>query len=123
MALEFTDFSAAQAGNVDVVAWAVGLVVVAIAAKMEQVQFIDKPLLLEEIDGSVDGDEVDVGTDFLRAIEDLIDVKMLLSVVHNLEDYAALAGQTNATLTKGVLEMARWVRGVDAFAGRDSVCG
>jgi hypothetical protein len=92
MAFEFTDFAAAQAGYVDVVAGAVGLVVVAIAAEMEQVQFIDESLLLEEVNGSVDGDEVDVRTDFLCAIEDLIDVEMLLSVVHNLEDYPALAG-------------------------------
>ena len=56
MALEFTDFSAAQAGNVDVVAWAVGLVVMAITPEMEEIEFVDEAMFFEEIDGAVNSD-------------------------------------------------------------------
>ena len=121
MALEFADFAAAEAGDVDVIARAVGFVIVAIAAQVEKVEFIDEALFLEEIDSAIDGDEMDFGADFLGAFEDLIDVEMLFGVVHDLENDAALAGEANAALTQGLLKMAGGVSGIDAFAGRDSM--
>jgi hypothetical protein len=105
---------------VDVIARAVGFVIVAIAAKVEEIEFVDEALAFEEIDGAVDGDKVDFGIDFLGAFEDLVDVEMLLCGIHDLENDAALAGETNATLAEGVLEMARGFGGVDAFAGGDA---
>jgi hypothetical protein len=39
---EFADFAAAETGYVDVVAGAVGFVVVAIAAEVEEVEFVDQ---------------------------------------------------------------------------------
>jgi len=63
---------------------------------------------------------MDFGTDFLGAFEDLVDVEMLLGGVHYLEDDTALAGETNAAVAKGVLEMARGLGGVDTFTGRDA---
>ena len=125
MRFEFADFAAAQAGNVNVVARAVGFVVVAIPAKMEEIEFVDEALLLEEIDGAIDGDQVDVGANLLGTFENLIHVEMLFGVVHDLEDDAALASEADVALTKSLLEMAGSVRSVDAFAGRDSMgrCG
>ena len=54
--LEFTDFAATEASNVDVVAWAVGLVVMAITPEMEEIEFVDEAMFFEEIDGAVNSD-------------------------------------------------------------------
>jgi hypothetical protein len=121
MGFEFADLAATQTGDMDVVPRAMSFVIVPIAAEMEEIELVDETFFFEEVDGAVDGDEMDLGTDFLGALEDLIDIKVLLGGIHDLEDDAALAGETNAPLTKGVLEMARGVGGVDAFAGRDAV--
>jgi len=43
---EFADFATAETGDVDVVAGAVGFVVVAIAAEMEEVEFVDQAFFL-----------------------------------------------------------------------------
>ena len=119
-AFEFADFAAAQAGNVDVVAWAVALVIVAVAAEMEQVEFVDQALLLKEVDGAIDGDEVDAGVDLLRASEDLVNVEVLFGVVHDLEDDTALLGHAQATLGEDLLELAGGFGGVEAFPGGDA---
>jgi hypothetical protein len=121
--LEFADLAAAEAGDMNVIAGAVGFVVVAVAAEVEKIELVDEALALEEVDGAVDGDEVDVGIDFLGAVEDLVDVEMLLGSVHDLEDDAALAGEADATVAKGVLEMALGSGGVDALTGGNAMCG
>jgi hypothetical protein len=118
---EFTDLAAAETGYMDVVAWAVRLVVVAVAAEMEKVEFVDETFFLEQVDGAVDGDEVDFRADFLGAIENLVDVEVLFGGVHDLKNDAALAGETDTALAQGILEMAGRFGGVDAFATRDAM--
>jgi hypothetical protein len=118
---EFADFATAEAGDVDVVAGAVGFVVMAVAAKVEEIELVDEAFFFEEVDGAVNSDEVDFGADFLRAVEDLIDVEVLFGGVHDLEDDAALASEADAALAEGVLEMAGGFGGVDAFAGGDTM--
>ncbi len=120
---EFADFAAAETGDMNVVAGAVGFVVVAVAAEVEKVEFVDEAFFFEEINGAVNGDEMDGGIDILSAGEDLIHVEMLLGSVHNFEDDAALAGEANSLFTQGLLEMAGGIGGVDAFAGRDAMGG
>jgi hypothetical protein len=66
---------------------------------------------------------MDVGIDLLGALEDLIDVEMLFGAVHDLEDDAALARETNAALAQCLLEMARGVGGIDTLARRDTPSG
>jgi hypothetical protein len=120
---EFADLAATETGDMDMVAWAVGFVVMAIAAEMEEVEFVDEALALEEIDGTVDGDKVDVGVDFLCATEDLVDVEVLLGGVHDLQNHATLAGETDAAFAKSVLQVARRRGSVDAFAGGNAMRG
>ncbi len=107
----------------DVVARAVGFVVVAVAAEVEEVELVDEAFFFEEVDGAVDGDEVDGGVHFLGASEYLIDVEMLLGGVHDFEDDAALASEANSLFAEGFLQVAGGFGGVDAFAGRDAMCG
>jgi hypothetical protein len=119
--LEFTDFATADAGDMNVIARTMSFVVVTIAAEMEEIEFVDETFFFEQVDGPIDGDEMDFGVDFLGAIEDLVDIEVLLGGVHHLENHAALASETNATLAKRLLEMARGGGGIDAFAGRDAM--
>jgi hypothetical protein len=120
---ELADFAAAEAGNVDMVAGTVGFVVVAVAAEMEKIEFVDETFFFEEIDGAIDGDKVDGGVHFLGASEDLVNVEVLLGGVHDFEDDAALAGEANSLFAESFLETASGFGGVDAFAGRDAMCG
>jgi hypothetical protein len=69
---------------------------------------------------------VDFRIDSLGALEDLIDVEMLLGGIHDLKDNAALAGEADAALAESVLEVPGGFGGVDAFTGRDAArwrCG
>jgi hypothetical protein len=120
---EFADFAAAEAGYVDVVAWAVGFVIVAVAAQVEEIELVDKAFFFEEVDGAVDGDEMNGGVHFLGAFENLVDVEVLLGVVHDFEDDATLASEANSLFAEGFLQVAGGIGGVDAFARRDPMCG
>ena len=125
-AFEFADLAAAKAGDVDVVARAVAFVIVAVAAKMEEVELVDEALFFEEVDGAVNGDEMNAGIDFLGALEDLVDIEMLLGGVHHFENDAALASQANFAFTNGLLKLSGGLGGVEALAGRNAVgrrCG
>lgn len=121
MTLEFANLSTTQASHVDVIARTVCFVIVAIAAKMKQIQFVNQALFFQEIDGAIYSYEVDLGTDLLRALEDLVNVEMLLGVVHDLKDDATLTREADAPLPKGLLEMSSGIRRIDAFAGRDAM--
>ncbi len=48
MTLEFADFTTTQAGDMNVIARTVRLVIVAVAAKMQQVEFVDQAVFLQE---------------------------------------------------------------------------
>jgi hypothetical protein len=99
----------------------VGFIIVAIPTKMEEVELVDEAFLFEEIDGAVDGDQVDGRVHLLGAGEDLIDVEMLLGVVHDLENDAALAGEADAFGAKSFLQAACGLGGIKAFAGGDTM--
>jgi hypothetical protein len=103
------------------VAGTVGFVVVPVAAEVEKIELVDEAFFFEEVDGAVDGDEVDGGVDFLGAFEDLVDIEVLLGVVHDFEDDAALAGEANSLFAESFLEMAGGISGVEAFAGGDAM--
>lgn len=123
LALEFADFAAAKAGDVDVVARAVGFVVVAMAAEMEQVEFVNQALALEQVERAVDGDARDPRVHFLRTREDFSGVEMPRGGVHHLEDDAALAREANSLSRELALQIPRRVLDVDAFAGGDAMAG
>ena len=118
---EFADLAATKAGDMNVVARAVGFVVVAIATKVQEIKLVNEAFFLQQVDRAVDGDEVNFRADFLSAIEDLINVEVLLGRVHDLENDTALASETNTALAQGVLKMAGGFGSVNAFAARDAV--
>jgi len=118
---ELANLAATEAGDMNVIAGTVGFVVMAVAAEVEKIELVNEAFLFEKVDGAVDGHEMDGGVNFLGAREDLVDVEVLLGVVHDFQDDAALAGEADALLAKRSLETAGGVGGVDAFAGRDAM--
>jgi hypothetical protein len=59
--------------------------------------------------------------DFLRAIQNLVNVQVLLGVIHHLKNDPALAGEANSPRSQSLLEFPGGFRGVEAFAGRNPV--
>ena len=96
VAFEFHDFSAAQAGHVDVVALWPALVVMLFALHVHEVELVDQPVALEQVDGAIDGDFIDLGIQFAGFAQDLAGVEVLLGRFHDGEDGAALAGHAQA---------------------------
>jgi hypothetical protein len=102
---------------VDVVAWAMAFVEVAVAAKVKKIELVDEAVSLEEIECAIDGDARDFGIDFLCAVEDFAGVEVATSGFHYLEKDAPLAGDANAARTEFALQTAGCFMDVDAFAG------
>lgn len=121
IALEFADLAAPQARHMDVVARTVRFVIVAVAAQVEQVQLVDQAFFFQQVNGAVDGDKVHARVNFLRALENLIHVEVLLGVVHDLQDDAALAGHANPARGRSLLEFSRGFRGIEALSGRNAM--
>jgi len=93
-----------------------------VATEVEEVELVNEAFFFEEVDGAVDGDEVDARIDFLGAREDLVHVEMLLGIVHDLEEDAALAGQADTALTERLLEVAGGLGGVETLTAGDTAC-
>jgi hypothetical protein len=123
LALEFANLATAYAGDMDVVAWAMAFVEMAVAAEMQQIEFVDQTELLEQFERTINGDPRDFGVKFLRTFENFSRIKVPGSTFDYLKQDTALARQTNATSTKFALEATRRFVNVDAFTGRDTMCG
>jgi hypothetical protein len=120
---KFADFAAAQAGDVDVIARAVGFVIVLIAAEMQQIEFVDQAMALQEIERAIDGDAMDMGIDALGALKDFVGGEMALGAVHHLEKDAALAREADAFFDQRFFQAAGTRIDVNAFSGTDAMCG
>jgi hypothetical protein len=120
---KFADFAAAQAGDVDVVARAVGFVIMLIAAEMQEIEFVDQAMALQEIERAIDRDAMDAGIDALGALEDFIGCEVALGAIHHLEEDAALAREAHAFFYQRFFEAAGARINVNAFSGTDAMCG
>src|SRR5207237_6473822 len=72
-------------------------------------------------DRSVDGPAVHARVNFLRPLENLVSVEMLLGVVHHLQDYAALPGHANAARRYRLLKFSGGLCGIEALTGGNPV--
>ena len=115
-AFYFPYFSAAQTGDVNVVAQAVAFVIVLVAANVEKVKLVDEAVALEHIERAIDGDAMDVRIDFLGAFENGSGVEVLVGVVHDLNENAALSSEANFLGRESGLQAAGTLMSVDPFA-------
>lgn len=118
---KFTHFSATHAGDMDVVARAVAFVIVAMAAKMEKVQFVDEAVILEQIHRAINRDARDIRIDFLRALENFFRVHMPRRALEYFDEHHALPREANAAFPDLAREMARGFVLINAFADRRTV--
>ncbi len=84
-AFEFADFAAADAGYVDMVAWAMAFVEVAVAAEMQEVELVDQAVAFQEIESAIHRYARDARIEFLGALQDFVGVEMAAGGVHYLE--------------------------------------
>src|SRR6266852_4149207 len=115
-ALELAHLATAQASDVDVVAGAVAFVVVLVAADVQQVELVDQPVALEQIESPIDGDAVHPRVDALRPAEDGAGIEVPLGAIHHLQQDAPLASQPHTAVFERRLQLARPGIGVDSFA-------
>jgi hypothetical protein len=123
LAFEFTDFSALNAGYVNMIARAVAFVVMTMPSEMEKVQLVDQPVVFEQFQGAIDGYTRNFGVDLLSLLQDFGGVHMANSRFNYLNDDAALTREANVPGAKLALKLACGFVNVDAFACGNTVCG
>jgi len=101
----------------DMIARAVAFVEMAVAAKMQEIEFVNQALALQQVDRAIDGDARDVGIYFLCTFEDFASVEMPAGGFHDLEQDAALFREADSPSAEFLLEAARRLVNVDAFTG------
>ena len=116
--LKLAYFSAANAGDVNVIARAVAFVIVAMAAQMEKIEFIDEAVTLEQVHRAIDSHTRDIGIDPLRAFENLFRIHVPRCPLEYFNEHHALTREANAARLDLPCEMAGWLVFVNAFAGR-----
>jgi hypothetical protein len=94
--LEFRDLAAAQAGHVDVVTLRAALVKMFFSLHVHEIEFIDQAVPLEQTEGAVDGDAVDVGIEAAGVAQDLAGVEVLFGGFDHAQDGAALMRHAEA---------------------------
>ena len=107
----------------DVIARTMAFVEVLVAAQVQEIEFVNQAVALEQVKGAVNGDAVDAGINFLRAFQYRSGVQVAFRIVHDFEEDFSLACEADPALFEGGLEPAWALVRVDALAGRDSMCG
>ena len=107
----------------DVVARAMAFVEVLVTPEVQEIEFVDQAVALEQIESAINSDTMNAGIDFLRAFEDGAGIEMAFGIIHYFKQNFSLAREAYAALFEGRLETSRALVRVDAFAGRDSMCG
>jgi hypothetical protein len=97
IAFEFHNLAAAEASHVDVVALGTALVEVLLALHMHQIELVNEPVALKQLQSAVYGNSVDGGVELARMTQELCGVEMLLGVFNHAENSAALPSQAKAT--------------------------
>ncbi len=120
-ALKLSHLAATQARHVNVISRPVRLVVMPVAAQMQQIQLINQSLFFEKINRSVDGNEVHARIDFLRPRQNLIYVQMLLRGIHHLQNDTPLPRHAYATRSHSLLNPTSCLCSIEALTRGNSV--
>ena len=123
LGFKLTHFSALQTRDVNVIAGAVAFVEMLVAAQVEQIEFVDQAVALQQIQRSVHRYAMHARIEFLRALQDRSRIQMALGIVHDFEQNFSLARQSHAAFLESGLQTARSFMRVDALSGGNSMCG
>jgi hypothetical protein len=105
--LELGDLAAAQASHVDMIALRTTLVKMLFSLQVHEIEFVNQAVALEQMQGAIDGDAIDLRVDATGFAEDLAGVEMLFGGFDDAEDGAALAGHTQPARHQFCLKTAR----------------
>jgi hypothetical protein len=92
-----------------------------IAADVQQIKLVNQANALEHVERAVDGDAVNAGVDFLRAVENCSGVEMLVGAIHDLNQNSALASEADSFGGKRGLQAAGTLVSVDSFSAGDAL--
>lgn len=95
---ELFDLPAAQAYDVRVLGLHPGLVVMLVPADVHEVEFVDEAALFQHLEGSINGDAVELRVPFLREEEQTLGVEVLSGTIDELKQDLALFGEADAPL-------------------------
>src|SRR5215831_13558245 len=93
-------------------------VIVAMTAKMKQVQLVNQTVALQQVHGAVNRDARDVGINLLRTLENFLSVHVTRGAFENFYQNHTLTREANTSRLDLALQMARRLVLVDAFADR-----
>lgn len=105
------------------VARAVAFVEMLVATEVQEIEFVDEAVALEQVESAINRDSMDAGIDFLRAFKNGAGIEVAFGVVHYFEENFSLAREAYAALFEGGLKAAGALVRVDALASGDSMCG
>lgn len=121
LAFELSDFPAAHASHVNMVARAVALVKMAVAPQVKQVELVDQSLPLQQVERSIDRDARDSRINFLSAFEDFVGVEVPPGGFHDLQKYFSLPREAYSARRQLVLKPSGSFV-IDAFPARNAMC-
>jgi hypothetical protein len=107
IAFEFHNFSASQAGHVDVIALRPSLVIMLFSLHVHEIKLIHQTMPLEQAEGTVDGHAVNVRIDALCVTQDLAGIEMLLGSLDHAKNGASLPSHAEATRHEFRLQASR----------------
>ena len=93
---KLADSSAANTGDMNVIARPVAFVIVAMAAQMEKIEFIDEAMIFEQVHRAIDRHARDIRIDLLGALEDLFGVHVPRRAFEHFNEHHALTREANA---------------------------
>jgi hypothetical protein len=96
IAFEFRDLPAAEAGHMNVISLRSSFVKVLFTLHVHQIQLVDETVALQQAEGAVDSDPVNLGIEPASATQKLAGVEMLLRGFNHAEDGAALASHAKS---------------------------
>ncbi len=103
------------------IARAVAFVIVAMAAKVQKIEFVNQAMAFEQIHRAINRDARDIGIDFLRALEDFFGVHVARRAFEHFDEHHALASEADAARLDLSSEMAGRLVLVNALANRRTV--
>src|SRR5580704_14835057 len=102
------------------VARAVAFVIMPMAVDMQQIEFVEQAVALEHFERAIDGHAMHSRIDFLGAFQDGIGGQVLLGLVHDVQQDAALAREPHALACKRGAQFSRLGIDVEPLTGGDT---
>jgi hypothetical protein len=115
---KLANFPAANAGDMNVVARTMTLVIVAMTAQMEKIELVNETVILEQVHRAIHRHARDIRIDLLGALEDLFGVHVARRSFEHFHEHHALTREPYAARLDLTREMASRLMLVNAFAGR-----